>query len=71
MAKAVNSYIMSQTDFFTDFPMALAGTAADATTEGEIGRTADILVLPANGIILFLNDSFCRLLLAIYYRNGL
>ena len=30
MAKAVNSYIMSQTDLFTDLPMALAGTAADA-----------------------------------------
>ena len=62
-AKAVNSYIMRQTNLLADLPMALAGTAADATAEGEIGRTTNVFVFPADSIILFLNDSLGRLLL--------
>ena len=57
MAKAVNSYIMSQTDLFADLPVALAGTAADTATKGEVGRTADVLVLAANGILFLCDNS--------------
>ena len=63
MAKAVNSYIMSQTDFFTDFSMSLAGTAADAAAKGEVGRAADVLVLAANGIIFLFDAALCGFLL--------
>ena len=63
MAKAVNSYIMSQTNLLADLPMALAGTAADATAEGEIGRATNVFMFPADGIVFLLDDSLCGLLL--------
>ena len=62
MTKAVNSYIMSQTDLFTDFPMPLAGTAADATAERKVRGSADILVLPADRIVFLFDDTLDRLL---------
>ena len=63
MAKAVNSYIMSQTDLFADLPVTLAGTAADTTAEREVGRTADVLVFPADCIVFLFDDTLGRLLL--------
>ena len=63
VAKAVHSDIVGQTDLFTDFSVRLAGAAADTATKGEIGRTADILMLPADGIILFFDQTLCSFLL--------
>lgn len=35
MTKSVDGEIMDQADFFADFPVALAGTATDATAESQ------------------------------------
>ena len=57
MSKAVNSDIMSQTNLLANLTMRLAGAAADTATKGEVGRTADVLVLAANGIIFLFDNS--------------
>ena len=63
MPKAVNRDRVGQTDLFADLPVTLAGTAADATAEGEVGGSAYLLVLPADRIVFLLDDSLCGLLL--------
>ena len=63
MAKAVNSYIMSQTDLFADLPVALAGAATDAATKGEVRGAADKLMVPADCIVFLFDDTLGRLLL--------
>ena len=63
MAKSVDGNSMSQADFLADFSMSLAGTAADTTAEGKVGRSADILMLPADRIVLLFDNALGRLLL--------
>ena len=63
MPKAVNRDRVGQTDLFADLPVTLAGTAADATAEGEVGGSAYILVLPADRIVFLFDDTLGRLLL--------
>ena len=58
MTKTVHRYLMRQTDLLADLLMGLIGAGADTAAEGEVGRTADVLMFPTDGIVLFLNDPF-------------
>ena len=63
MAKAMDGDIVGQANLFADLPVTLAGTAAGTTAEREVGRTADVLVFPADCIVFLFDDTLGRLLL--------
>ena len=62
VAQAMHCDVMSQADLFTDLPMPLAGTTADTTAKGEVGRSTDIFMLPADRFVLFLDYPLGRFL---------
>ena len=62
MAKAMHSDIVRQTDFLADFSVTLVCTGADTAAEREVGSSTDIFMFSADGIILFSDDTFGRLL---------
>lgn len=47
MAKAMYSAITGLADLFAVPPVALVGATADSTAKVDVGRSADILLLPA------------------------
>ena len=63
MAKSMNGDSMGQADLFADLPVSLAGTAADTAAEGEVGGSADVLMFPADRIVLFFDNTLGRFLL--------
>ena len=62
MPETVHGDIVSQSNLFADYPMALVCTGADTAAEREVGSSTDIFMFSADGIILFSDDTFGRLL---------
>ena len=54
--ESMHGDIVSQTNLLANLTMRLAGAAADTATKGEVGRTADVLVLPTDGIVLLFDN---------------
>ena len=54
--ESMHGDIVSQTNLLANLAMRLAGAAADTATKGEVRRTADILMFPADCIVLLFDD---------------
>ena len=63
MSKTVNGNVMGQANLLADFSVTLTGTATDTAAKREVGRTADVLMFPADRIILLFDNSLGRFLL--------
>lgn len=63
MPESMHGHIVRQPDLLTNLSVALAGAATNTAAKGEVGRTADVFVFPADRIILFLDNTLGRFLL--------
>ena len=62
MPQSMHSNIVGQSDGLADLLVGLPGAAAASAAKGECGGAADVLMLPLNLGVLFLNPQFGRLL---------
>ena len=57
MLQAVYCYFVGQANLFADFLMGLIGAGTNTATIGKVGGSADILMLSADCIIFFFDNT--------------